>query len=164
MRDAVDEVELSFKLSLDSLPSDIALGRGAREVMGRDHNDKLRRGDPLVEVPPGVERARLANDFLLQLGVVDLARRLDEEDWRRPATADDDAVCDEGATGLPDVVFNRPGKVWLASGKAGVEKAFSLCIAAQAVLRLYPVVVAPARQVVPGSHLLEEVAGVEVAI
>lgn len=71
-------VQVTTVSLLNSLTADIALGRRARERLGRYNDDIIRRCNAFVEVSPGMEWVYVVQNIALQLGVIHLHPWLDE--------------------------------------------------------------------------------------
>jgi len=99
-------IQLDFIRLLHGLAPDIPLGRGPRKRPRGNDNDQVRRGDPLMQIPPRMEVPRLPDDLLLQLLTVHLDCGLDEDGRGGSAETDDDAGCDEGRAHRHSVVFD----------------------------------------------------------
>jgi len=144
----VDAIEQLLELSLDCLPSNVALRSSARESPTFDDDDVFRGRDAFVDVAANVELLGSLDDLLLELLVIHRAlfRTFDEQGGRRSAVANDGTLENKITTGSADVVLNRLG------------------ITPETALALDPIVIATLRTVLPRFDFEEEVAGVKVTI
>ena len=106
----VDRVEQFHVLVLNCLSSDTALGIRARERTALDDHDVFGLGDALVGIVTRVEFPRSSYDFFLELlrAHGTLLRSLDEQGGRTPEVANHNALGNKFATGITDVVLDRP--------------------------------------------------------
>ena len=116
-----------------------------------------------MQIPSAVESPRFTDNFSLELVVIYSGSWFNEQRWRWPPRADNDAIFDQFTAGHPNVIFNGPNK---EINNLECAKCCSniLGIATQAVLALYPVVITTAKVVQARGCLLEQIAGVKMAI
>ena len=108
---AVDAIEQLLVLILNRLPSDIALGGGARKSAAFNNDNVFGGCDALMDISARVELPRPPDNFLLELLSVHgaLLRSLDEQGGGRSAVSDHDTLENEFAARSAGVVLDRPG-------------------------------------------------------
>ena len=106
----VDTIKQLPVLVLNRLPSNIALGGGARKSAALDNDNMFGGSDTLLDVVAVVELSHSLNDFLFELLDIHraLLRNLDKQGGTYSAFSDDYAVENEFTTCSANPVLDRP--------------------------------------------------------